>query len=74
MTIFFAGGAAMTDGGLQGPADPACIDVHSAAELRHWVREIGRPATQIKQAVLAVGPRVVDVRAFLQRRGLYRLS
>ncbi len=73
MTVSFVGGAAMADGSLQGPTNPHSIDIHSPAELRHWVREIGRPAAQIKQAVLAVGTSVSDVRAFLQRRGLYQL-
>ncbi len=59
------------DASLQGPTDPARIDVHSNAEMRHWVRELGRPAVQIKQAVNAVGSLVADVRSFLQRRSLY---
>jgi hypothetical protein len=63
-----------TDGALSGPADLTRIDVHRPAELRHWVREFGRPADQLRQAVAAVGPLVADVRAFLQQRSLYRMS
>jgi hypothetical protein len=61
------------DGTLPGPADPSRIDIHAAAEMRHWVREIGRPAQQLRHAVAVVGPLVADVRAFLQRRTLYGL-
>jgi Protein of unknown function (DUF3606) len=61
------------DGRLRGPADPKRIDVHAAAEMRHWVRELGRPALQVKNAVSAVGPLVADVRAHLQKRSLYGL-
>jgi len=72
-TAFVAGVAINSDGALQGPSDPLRIDIHAPAELRHWVREIGRPADQLKQAVNAVGPLAADVRAFLKRRSLYRL-
>jgi hypothetical protein len=61
------------DGRLRGPADPRRIDVHAAAEMRHWVRELGRPALQLRAAVTAVGPLVADVRAHLQKRALYGL-
>ncbi len=61
------------DDRLCGPADPTRIDIHAAAEMRHWVRELGRPAIQLLDAVSAVGPLVADVRAHLQKRGLYRL-
>jgi hypothetical protein len=58
------------DARLLGPADRARIDVDAPAEMRHWVRELGTPATQLKAAVLVVGPLVVDVRSYLQRRAL----
>lgn len=64
--------AATSDGTLKGPHDRTRIDVHRPAELRHWVRELGLPADQIKQAVQAVGPVLVDVRAFLRQRSLHR--
>lgn len=59
------------DGRLRGPADPKRIDVHSPAEMRHWVREIGRPAAKLNEAVKAVGPVVSDVRDYLRNHSLY---
>lgn len=59
------------DARLLGPTDRARIDVDAPAEMRHWVREFGRPAGQLKEAVQAVGPLVSDVRVYLQRRALY---
>lgn len=61
------------DARLLGPADRTRIDVNAPAEMRHWARELGKPATQLKAAVAAVGPRVADVRDYLQRRRLYGL-
>ena len=55
---------------LPGPADPKRIDVHSPAEMRHWVREIGRPAAKLNEAVKAVGPLVSDVRDYLRKHSL----
>ena len=57
---------------LGGPADPTRIDVRAAAEMRHWVRELGRSETQLKEAVKLVGPLVSDVRAHLRKQSLYR--
>lgn len=69
--------AAMTigdkDGRLLGPADPKRIDVNSPAEMRHWAREIGRPAAKLAEAVKAVGPLVSDVRDHLRNRSLYAI-
>ena len=59
------------DGLLRGPADPKRIDVHSRAEMRHWVREFSRPAAKLNEAVEAVGPLVSDVRDYLQKHSLY---
>ena len=59
---------------IPGPADPTRIDVHSRAEMRHWVREFGRSAVQLKEAVTAAGPLVSDVRAQLRKQSLYRLG
>lgn len=56
---------------LPRPADPKRIDIHSPAELRHWVREIGRPAAKLNEAVKAVGPLVSDVRDYLRKHSLY---
>jgi Protein of unknown function (DUF3606) len=59
------------DGLLRGPANPKRIDVHSPAEMRHWVREIGRPAAKLNEAVNAVGPLESDVRDYLRKHSLY---
>jgi hypothetical protein len=59
------------EGRLLGPADRLRIDVDAPAEMRHWVRELGRPAAQLKAAVQVVGPLVSDVREYLKRRALY---
>ena len=59
------------DGLLRGPADPKRIDIHAPAEMRHWVREIGRPAAKLNEAVNAVGPLVCDVRDYLRKHSLY---
>jgi hypothetical protein len=62
------------DSRLLGPADGLRIDVDAPAEMRHWVRELGRPAAQVKAAVQAVGPLVSDVREYLRRRALDGLT
>ena len=59
------------EGRLLGPADRLRIDVDAPAEMRHLVRELGRPAAQLKAAVQVVGPLVSDVREYLKRRALY---
>jgi hypothetical protein len=59
------------NGLLLGPADPKRIDIHSPAEMRHWSREIGRPAAKLNEAVHAVGPLVTDVRDYLRKHSLY---
>jgi hypothetical protein len=58
---------------MPGPADPTRIDIQASAEMRHWVREFGPSAMQLKEAVRSVGPLVSDVRAYLQKQSLYRL-
>ena len=59
------------DGLLGGPANPNRIDVHSSTEMRHWVRELSRPAAKLNEAVDAVGPLVADVRDYLRKHSLY---
>jgi hypothetical protein len=59
------------NGLLRGPADPKCIDIHAPAEMRHWVRELSRPAAKLNEAVNAVGPLVADVRDYLRKHSLY---
>ena len=41
------------DARLLGPTDRIRINVDAPAEMRHWVRELGRPAPQLKAAQLA---------------------
>jgi hypothetical protein len=65
--------AIANDARLLGPADRTRIDVNAPAEMRHWVRELGKPAALLKAAVAAVGPLVADVREYLQQRRLYGL-
>ncbi len=62
------------DGLLRGPADPKRIDIHAPAEMRHWVRELGRPAAKLNEAVNAVGPLVSDVRDYLRQHTLYGIQ
>jgi hypothetical protein len=62
------------DARLRGPADSTRIDIHAPAEMRHWAREIGRPAAKLKEAVDAVGPLVADVREYLLKHSLYGRS
>jgi Protein of unknown function (DUF3606) len=59
------------DGLLRGPADPKRIDIHAPAHIRYWVREIGRPAAKLNEAVNAVGPLVSDVRRYLRKHSFY---
>jgi Protein of unknown function (DUF3606) len=62
---------ANNDGLLRGPANPKRIDIHSPAEMRHWVRELSRPAAKLNEAINAVGPLVADVRDYLRKHSLY---
>jgi hypothetical protein len=75
LRLIAGGSVAMTvvgnDGLLRGPGDPKRIDIYSPAEMRHWVREIGRPAAKLNEAVNAVGPLVSDVRDYLRKHSLY---
>jgi hypothetical protein len=59
------------DGLLRGPADPKRIDIHSPAEMRHWARELSRPAAKLNDAIDAVGPLVADVSDYLRKHPLY---
>ena len=59
------------DGLLRGPSNPKRIDIHSPAEMRHWVRELSRPAGKLNEAIKAVGPLVSDVRDYLREHTLY---
>lgn len=62
------------DARLHGLADRIRIDVDAPTDKRHWVREMGRSAAQIKTAVHEVGPLASDVRKYLQQSALYGLT
>lgn len=49
------------------PADPTRIRLASTAEVNHWCQALNCTETRLRNAVLAVGPLVADVRAYLAR-------
>ena len=49
------------------PADPTRIRLSSTVEVNYWCQTLNCPETRLRNAVLAVGPLVVDVRAYLAR-------
>lgn len=50
------------DLGNRGPQDRARVNTSEAWELKYWTKEFGVTEEQLKAAVKAVGPMVVDVR------------
>lgn len=50
------------DLGNRGPQDRARVNTSETWELTHWTKEFGVTAEELKAAVKAVGPMVVDVR------------
>lgn len=49
----------------RGPADRNRVNVHEKYEVDHWCGQFGCTEAQLKAAVKAVGPMVVDVRRYL---------
>lgn len=49
----------------RGPQDRNRINTSEEWELRYWMKEFGVTEEQLKAAVKAVGPMVVDVRKHL---------
>lgn len=49
----------------RGPQDQNRINTSEEWELRYWTKEFGVTEEQLKAAVKAVGPMVVDVRKHL---------
>jgi hypothetical protein len=47
---------------IRGPSDIGYINLPSEAERCYWAKEFGCSEEQLKDAVAAVGPLVVDVR------------
>lgn len=48
--------------GNRGPQDRARVNTSEDWELKYWTKEFGVTEEQLKAAVKAVGPMVVDVR------------
>ena len=46
------------------------IDVHDEAECVRWTHELGITAGELKAAVHYVGPKVEDVRRYIEERTL----
>uniref|UniRef100_A0A7C2BBZ2 DUF3606 domain-containing protein n=1 Tax=Pseudomonas graminis TaxID=158627 RepID=A0A7C2BBZ2_9PSED len=46
----------------RGPKDRARVNTSEAWELKHWTKEFGVTEEELKTAVKAVGPMVVDAR------------
>ncbi|WP_282369964.1 DUF3606 domain-containing protein [Pseudomonas sp. PS02290] len=51
--------------GSRGPQDRARVNTSEDWELKYWTKELGVTEEQLKAAVKAVGPMVVDVRKWL---------
>jgi hypothetical protein len=49
------------------PADPTRINLRSTVEVNHWCQTLNCTETRLRNAVLAVGLLVADVRAYLAR-------
>jgi hypothetical protein len=49
----------------RGPQDRARVNTSESWELGYWTKEFGVTEEQLKAAVKAVGPMVVDVRKHL---------
>lgn len=51
----------------RGPQDRARVNTSEPWELKYWTKEFGVTEEELKAAVKAVGPMVVDVRKKLGR-------
>lgn len=49
------------------PADPTHIRLTSTVEVNYWCQTLNCTETRLRNAVLAVGPLVMDVRAYFAR-------
>lgn len=52
---------------LSPPADPTRIRLSSTVEVNYWCQTLNCTETRLRNAVLAIGPLVADVRAYLTR-------
>ncbi len=53
----------------RGPEDPDKININQSWEVRDWCKSLGVSETVLRKAVDAVGPMVVDVKAWLKKNG-----
>jgi hypothetical protein len=51
----------------RGPAHRSRVDINQDHEVRYWTEEIGCTATQLREAVRAVGPMVRNIREHLKK-------
>jgi hypothetical protein len=59
----------MTDDATDhGPRDGARIDLGEDHELRYWTQNFGCTGTELRNAMMAVGPMVDNVRAYLENQ------
>ena len=56
------------DKSKRGKPDRIRISTGEAYELQYWKKELGVSGQQVVGAVRAVGPMVIDVKAYLKRR------
>ena len=47
--------------------DPTQINLLSTVEVNHWCQTLNCTETRLRNAVIAVGPLIADVRAYLNR-------
>ena len=52
---------------LRPPVDPTRINVQSTINVNYWCQTLGCSETNLRNAVLAVGPLAADVRNYLNR-------
>jgi len=53
---------------MREPADPTKINVYEEWELTYWVKLLGTTEADLRQAVMAVGPKTDAVRTHLGKR------
>ena len=61
-------GAAMADYLTGGPRDRTRVDINQGWELRYWTRKFGCTATELRDAVRAVGTMADNVEAYLNKQ------
>ncbi|HYC49217.1 MAG TPA: DUF3606 domain-containing protein [Burkholderiales bacterium] len=58
----------MADNEFSGSRESQRIDIDDDASIRRWAKELGVTRVQIIDAVEKVGPRVEDVRRYLDQQ------